>query len=119
MIKLVNKLPDDIQSEILSFLIPNIQDIIFKSNVKSINSSYSFQYKHCLQNKNNELIENKDGLFLSRIEKKDGKYRYYISKEIVEKTIFENEEEYELYYKYKSKYVGKNIKHALLLLLHS
>ena len=117
ILNLINQLPDEMQSEIKSFIIPNQENIIFKYNVKSINSSYSFEYKHGI--KNNELIENKDGEFLSRIEKKNGKHRYYITKEIEEKIFGdEDEDEYEIYYKYESKYVGKNIEYALLHLFH-
>ena len=96
-----------------------IEDVPFKGS----NGSKPFisAPKTGILNENWCKVKNKNSLFLSRIPKKNGKHRYYITKEIIK--IDEYETEYDEYgdilyynYNYKSKYVGKNLKEALLIL---
>jgi glycine/serine hydroxymethyltransferase len=69
---------------------------------------------------NNIEMVNPNGLFLSRIYKKNGKHRYYITKEIVDTIEVDYSDRcIELFcYEYSSKYVGKNLKQAILQLLY-
>lgn len=114
----MKRIPTEMGNEILSYLIPEISDIIFcreypKSNYNSYSSKYEVAYI------GNHKIQNDQDEYLSRIWKKNGKHRYYITKEIVD-TI---ETEYNdrcvniYYYEYFSNYVGKNIMYAIIRLL--
>ena len=107
----------DIGREILSFLIPEPKSVTFhKYSPNTFNDSYSSKYERAYVN--NKLLKNEQGLYLSRISKKNGKYRYYITRVIIDA----NETEYndrmitEYYNEYISKYVGKNLETALLIL---
>jgi hypothetical protein len=106
----------DVGREILSFLIPDSKHVTFeRHSTNSYSSNNSSRYERAFVN--NKLVQNKKGLYLSRISKKNGKHRYYITKV----TIDENEVEYNdstitVYYReYSSNYIGKNLEHALLL----
>ena len=108
----------DIGREILSFLIPESNTVIFhKHSPNTFNDAYSSKYERA--HVNNKLVKNQKGLYLSRISKKNGKYRYYITKVIIDANEMEyNERLINVYYhEYISKYVGKNLEIALLLLL--
>ena len=121
----IQHLPSELQREILSYMIPdpnNIEFIDYIKNSYNIDSSYSLKYKTAFYKNTNSKIRNDKGLFLSRIPKKNGKYRYYITKEI--KTLDDYDIEYDDHgaynyyytYEYTSIYVGKNINQALLTL---
>ena len=108
----------DIGREILSFLIPESKTVKFhKYSPNTFNDAYSAKYESA--HVNNKLVKNQKGLYLSRISKKNGKYRYYITKMIIDTNEMEyNERLINVYYnEYISKYVGKNLEIALLLLL--
>lgn len=93
----INKLPCEIGREIFRFIIPDKNQILFKSHRMRENVSY-----------------------LSRIEKKNGKHRYYIIKEYIDDVleIEYNDRPINIYhYGYNCKYIGKNVDLALLILL--
>jgi len=120
-LNLINKFPMEMELEILSYLIPDPKNIEFFDSCKSLNRNYCFQYKTAFYKNTDDKIINKKGQFLSRISKKNGKHRYYITEE--KKTRLDDETEYDEYgaiyyysYKYESKYIGKNINNALLTL---
>jgi hypothetical protein len=122
-LSLVKKLPTEMELEIVSYMIPDSKKIEFVDYVKNhcIESSYSFRYKTAFYKNMNDKVRNRKGQFLSRIPKKNGKHRYYITEE--KKIRLDDETEYDEYgaiyyysYQYKSKYVGKNINKALLTL---
>jgi hypothetical protein len=114
MDNLIRNLPPYLGKEIFSYLIPNANDIVF---VK-YESNHTYDYYNSKYEKgylNNRLCQN-NNYYLSRISKKNGKHRYYISQQFedVLETEF-NERIYNLYmYEYKSVYVGKNLEIALL-----
>ena len=119
----LNKLPTELEREILSYLIPEPKNIeffdSFFGNCEIYHGSYSLKYKIAIDKNTNNKIKNKKGQFLSKISKKNGKHRYYITNKI--KMIDPDETEYDEYgpiyhynYKYISNYVGKNIIHALI-----
>ncbi len=117
MNELIKKLPPYIGKEILSYLIPNIEDINFIKYKGCYNLDY-YNPKYEKGYINNNLCENND-YYLSRISKKNGKHRYYISRqyEDVMETEY-NDRIYNLYmYEYKSYYIGKNLEIALQELL--
>jgi hypothetical protein len=107
LILFVDRLPSDIQYEIKRWLIPDIQTITFCKD--TFINPYN-KYYVALFNEN--IIQNKNEFFLTRISKKNGKHQYYITKQIIIET------EYNIvYYDYYSIYVGKDIINALFKLL--
>lgn len=113
------RLPEEMVKEIISFLIPEISKIYFERRYTNRNySSFSIKYEIAFLNENK--IINAEKLYLSRITKKNGKHRYYITKELIDSIEVEyNDRDYEIYhYDYKSSYVGKNISFAILKLLY-
>jgi len=92
--------------------------------IYSNNAAYNPKYDVAFLD--DELIKNENGLYLSRISKKNGKHRYYITNEGQSFTCNGCGEEgccsrycrggLEYSYYYKSKYVGKDIEVALLQL---
>jgi hypothetical protein len=77
---IIKKLPDDIKKEILYYLIINPKNIIFRDyyeGIKYYPTNYNNKYKIAVIN-NEKIIKNKE--FLSRIEKKNNKHRYYLTK---------------------------------------
>ena len=116
----MKRIPTEIGNEILSYLIPEPSNIIFcreypKSNYNAYSSKYELAYI------GNKKIQNKQNHYLSRIWKKNGKHRYYITKEIVDSIEMEVNDRYlnVYYYEYFSTFVGKNINYALIRLLFS
>jgi hypothetical protein len=107
-------IPHEIETKILSFLIPSCDSIVFRTDRKCGRvSKHEKAFIGC------KVIENKTGLYLSRIPKKNGKHRYYITEEFVDVIHVEhNDREYPMYmYEYVSKYTGKDIEKALIKLI--
>jgi len=117
--ELLKTLPVEMGREIFSFLIPDPNKLRFcnKGTRSSAHSSYSVRYEQAFLGK--DLLKNKEGFSLSRIQKKNGKHRYYITEEMVDVIHVENHDRLcAMYmYDYYSKYVGKNIEKALVSLL--
>jgi hypothetical protein len=115
----LRRLPVELGREIFSFLIPDPNNLRFcnKRTRSGAYCSHSEKYENAFIGK--DLLKNKDGLYLSRINKKNGKHRYYITEEMVDVIHVEHNDELRpLYmYDYYSKYVGKKIEKALVLLL--
>ena len=113
-----SNLPIEIRKEITTFLIPASNNIIFNT-IKSIRyvSSYSSRYEKAFIG--DKIVQNNKGMFLSRISKKNNKYRYYITKLIIDPIEVEyNDSAINInFYEYKSIYVGKSIDKALIKLL--
>ena len=119
----IKKLPPYIGKEIFKFIIYDSYNIIFSHYSKYNNPYYSPRYT--IAYINNKFIENKNGTYLSRIAKQNGKYRYYLTNEfeIVYCQGCGDEVssrcrgcrgglDYDHYY--KNKYIGKNVDKALL-----
>jgi len=137
----IKNLPTDIKKEIFYFIIPSSLHIIFKrNNRKNIMNNRNYDPsipRHYYSNINisdkyevalledsvdyyedGDIIPNK--LYLFRIPKKNGKHRYYITEMIWYQVLEEDSDYRPVYrsdYKYISKYIGKNIDYALLLLM--
>lgn len=124
----IKELPFYVRKEILYFIIPDPLNIIFKKNNK-INvtnfqrSSISDKYEVALLEDSIDYYDNgainPNQLYLFRISKKNGRHRYYITEMIWYKVEAEDSDNRICYiseHKYISKYVGKNIEYALLLL---
>jgi len=122
--KRIQDLPIEMVYEIFSFLIPDTEKIEFrKEKPSSCYSSYNDKYDVAFFR--NIRVINLDGeteentYYLSRISKKNGKHRYYITREEVDCIQVEyNDREIDIFnYDYISKYIGKNLFKAILYVL--
>ena len=117
---LIKNLPRELTKEIFSFLIPDVRKITFVKAERGYYYDYSNdRYENAYVN--DELCKNEKGYYLSRIPKKNGKHRYYITcaiDDVVEREC--NERLHTIFMcEYESTYVGKNIEYALLVLLYT
>jgi hypothetical protein len=106
----IKNLPFEMVIEIFSYLIPNPNNIEFRKECPHSNSNtYSAKYEVAFYR--NEKIMNDTNHYLSRISKKNGKHRYYLSREIIDCIEVEyNDREINIYhYDYVSTYIGKNL----------
>jgi hypothetical protein len=72
--KLIGNLPHEVGMEILSFIINDSTTVRFRSfSVYSNNLAYNPRYQVAFIGEN--LVKNKNGEYLSRISKKNGKHR--------------------------------------------
>jgi hypothetical protein len=118
----IGKLPPYIGNEIFKFIIPEKENIVFLNYYfGGYDSNYNYN-KYDVGFINNKKIK-KNGLFLSRIKKKNGKHRYYLTIESFtsecdscgEKNCRSDYCGRLIYmYNFQSKYVGKNLDIALL-----
>jgi hypothetical protein len=115
------KLPKFIGKEIFKFIIPEKNTIKFLKYYPNAESNYSNIYDIAFLN---NIMIKKNGLMLSRIEKKNGNHRYYFTKKS-EKFYCDGcgkkgcTSQYcrgnLLYvYNYQSQYIGKDLDLALL-----
>jgi hypothetical protein len=118
LLRKVQKLPPFLGKEIFEYLLPDLNKISFELHrQRGYEDHYNIKYKEAFIN--GRRLENRSAnLYLSRIDKKNGKHRYYFTE------VFVDEIEVEYYdrptilrcYEYKSTYVGKDLKMAILLL---
>ena len=80
-------------------------------------NAYSNKYDIGILHQNK--IQNKNNFYLTRIAKKNGKHRYYITKQIIDTIEVEHgDRPYNIYYyDYYSIYIGKNLSDGLFKLL--
>jgi len=118
----IKKLPRDLIKYIFNFIIYNSSNICFNYSKFLNNEYYSFKYKYAYLN--NVMILNSKEKYLSRINKKNNKHRYYLT-EYYETfycdgcgkkncTSWYCRSRFEYIYYYKNIYVGKDIDKALL-----
>jgi hypothetical protein len=118
----INRLPAEIKREILYFIIPDPRTVRFSPNC----SLYS--NKHSAAFVDDKILMNKNGAYLSRIAKKNGKHRYYQTIKIDAFYCNEcGEEDPPRYccknrnivqeHFYRNKYLGKDMNAAFLELL--
>lgn len=123
---LMAKLPECLENEIFKYIIPDATTIEFQKQLSSgMYDRYGSLYEVAFVN--NKRLENDCGLYLSRIYKKNGKHRYYITEKT--KIYYCNSCDslycssiycrgsFDTSCSYKSQYVGKDIKKALIKLL--
>jgi hypothetical protein len=122
----VSKLPAEIGREIFQFLlppstvIPDSNEIEYYKYYPNFDDAYNSRYETAFID--DARVENTNGAFLSRISKRNGKHRYYISHS---KEVLTNQEEMRMDHHaapeyvryYKSRYVGHNMDLAILALL--
>ena len=125
---IIQLLPEEIKREILYFIIPDSRTITFR-NYLYYQGSYLYNKNYDVAYININIIKNKNGWYLYRILKKNGKHRYYLRKEFEKWYCYDCGEYYcnsktccgkpvyEFYY--QSIFVGKNIDNALLELFES
>jgi hypothetical protein len=126
--KQIKHLPTEMSREIFSYLIPDPDKVEFKKeNPCSSYNSYTAKYEvayikniKILTNMSND-IENIDNYYLTRIAKKNGKHRYYITRELVDVIQVEyGDREVDMFhYDYISKYIGKELVKALFYVVYS
>ena len=120
-------IPKFVGRYIFSFLIVVPESIEFRDYRRTlIANNYRHSLKYEVAFKDNRLLENFMGVYLSRIWKKNGKHRYYLTTEKYENYCQEcgiegGRSEYcrgrcENEKWYDSKYAGKDIENALVLL---
>jgi len=120
----IKNLPFDMIEEIFAYLIPDINKIEFrKENPCSSYNSYSPKYDVAFfQNKKimNSIEEDIDSYYLCRIIKKNGKHRYYLTKEEVDciQVEYGDREVTMFHYDYISKYIGKNLLKAVISVIY-
>lgn len=119
LIDRIKCLPPYIGNEIFRFIIPNACDIQFYTSIKQRYSDYSIKYQTGYIN--GERVKNVKNQYLSRICKKNGKHRYYMTNEFIDTIEVEHHDREfrKYYYQYRSNYVGKNINYALLIIFGS
>lgn len=121
----MKNLPEDVVREIMGYVIYDVNKIGFDTfYTEHTSTNYNGKYKVGYVNNNQygyQIIKNKAGQFLSRIEKENGRDRYYITTEVIQTVPFEidTDEGPYVYYdishvKYSSKYIGKDLKTALM-----
>jgi len=120
-VKRIKGLPDEMTREIFSFLIPDPNKIVFRNERPcSSYNSYSLKYEVAFF-QNIKIVDSTDKFYLCRIAKKNGKHRYYITKELVDVIQIEDYNGREIdifYYDYVSKYIGKNLTRALFEVIY-
>ena len=122
------KLPEELKREIFKFLNPDIDARKIKFDFYSCPNftNYDHRYKVAYNNVTNNILSTgvnfKVTFFLSRIEKKNGKHRYYLTEEYLTKSCDScGDETCKSYYCgkliddywYQSKYIGKCLEYAL------
>lgn len=130
-VKRIKALPDEMTREIFSFLIPDPDKIVFRNERPSSSyNSYSLKYEVAFfQNikivasvtTDTDSYYSVDDYYLCRIAKKNGKHRYYITKELLDviQTEDYNGREIDIFhYDYISKYIGKNLTRALFEVIY-
>ena len=119
----IGKLPPYIGNEIFKFIIPEKKNIKFIFCSVEHDSNYNFKYD--IGTIDNYGVVRNNNLFLSRIKKKNGQHRYYLTKKSFtsecdscgEKNCRSDYCGRLIYsYYYQSTYVGKDLDNALLQL---
>ena len=126
--KHIQTLPIEMSREIFSYLIPDPDKVEFKKEHPcSAYNSYSGKYIvgffkniKIMTNMSNS-IDNIDHYYLTRISKKNGKHRYYMTREVVDCIQVEyGDREVDIFhYDYISKYIGKDLYRALFEVVFS
>lgn len=127
-LKIYKKLPQYLGTEIFKYLIDNLSYGFYFTELKIphyVETNYSKKYEMAQFN-NNERFFCINGYILSRIKKKNGKHRYYLSEETRTYTCngcgYTNcrnnhcRGSFDLEIKYKSKYISKSLNDVILQL---
>jgi hypothetical protein len=126
--KRMKDLPMEMSREIFSYLIPDSEKVEFKkekpcSSYNSYSAKYEVAYIKNIKILSNMdyNIENIDNYYLTRIAKKNGKHRYYITRELVDviQVEYGDREVHIFHYDFISKYIGKDLVKALFEVVYS
>ena len=123
--KRIKDLPVELSREIFSYLIPDPDKVEFrKEHPCSSCSAYHIKYDVAFF-QNVKITNEFECLYiykyyLCRITKKNGKHRYYITRDEVDVIQVEyNDREIDIFhYDYISKYIGKNLTRALFEVIY-
>jgi hypothetical protein len=126
--KNIKCLPIEMSREIFSYLIPDPNKVAFRperpcSSYNSYSAKYDVAFLRNIKIMSNMSTEkeNMDHSYLTRIAKKNGKHRYYITRELVDCIQVEyGDREVDIFhYDYISKYIGKDLMRALFYVVYS
>lgn len=128
---MLHQLPEELQNHIFSYLIPQYSDIVFKDYYppEADATNCSKRYKVAFIRGTRTYIINPYRLLLSQIPKKNGKNRYYLTRELLELSC-DNcggmcgsmrycHGNLRHIYTYSSTYIGNNLNYALIQFLSS
>jgi hypothetical protein len=115
---LIKRLPPYIGKEIFTYILPDTKSLRFCS-YKTMNSKYRVVFI------GDQPIQNKDGCYLTQLFKKNGEHRYYLThiktsrycdgcRERKCVSSVHCDGEYRYSYRYYPRYLGKDVKTALL-----
>lgn len=123
----LERLPEEIQDNIFSYIIPQYSKIVFKDYYppEADKTNCNRKYKVAFIQGTRNYIINPYRLLLSQIPKKNGKHRYYLTKEVFElqcdncengdcRSIRYCHGNLRHIYTYSSTYIGKNLNYALI-----
>jgi hypothetical protein len=115
--EMLDKLPKCLMKEVFRYVVPSEEDIYFyKYNHTSEFSRYNPKYESARFISDGYPVSNHQKFMLSRIAKKNGKYRYYITRAYTETDGYDSEGYPERKCCYESRYIGKDLNAALLFL---
>lgn len=121
----MKQIPLEMVKEIFAFIIPNKDNIEFQDHYPNFyDTNYGYKYQiACIH----DLILFEEGRMLSRIPKKNGKHRYYITTQMTKLEcdncgkdttrnccVYYGGDNVTIMNTYTSKYSGKNLELALL-----
>lgn len=124
----IKNLPVELSREIFSFLIPDPDKVEFrKEHPCSSYNSYSAKYDVAyfknikIMTDMSTAIDSIDNYYLCRIAKKNGKHRYYLTRELVDviQVEYNDREVHIFHYDYISKYIGKDLMRALFHVIYT
>lgn len=122
----IKDLPIELSREIFSFLIPDIDKIIFIIEPPFNYSSYNIKFEDVAYFRDerisniSKIDEYTNSYYLSRIVNKNGKNLYYLTKEILDciQEEYENREIDIFYYDHVSRYLGNDLFKAIFYTIY-
>ena len=123
MNKRIHRLPEELVKEIFHFIMPDAITISFR-NYSIYQGNYRCDKRYDVAFIGEKPFITENGRYLSRIAKKNGKHRYYLTKEIEKRFCQGCGNEgcssrycrggFDYEYEYESNFIGKDLDKALL-----
>jgi hypothetical protein len=123
----IKGLPIELSREIFSFLIPDIDKIIFNIEPPFNYSSYNIKFDDVAYFRDerisniNKIDEYTNSYYLSRIVNKNGNNLYYLTKETLDciQAEYENREIDIFYYDHDSHFLGNDLFNAIFYTIYN
>ena len=109
----LENLPPFIGREIFQFLLPQSSEIYFCVPPRHY-GNYSKKYETAYYKNTCQKVVNNKGYSLSRIVKKNGKFRYYATSRYAEEVPCDEFRCASYYYEYESYFIGKEWENAMV-----